>query len=104
MKFRTTQKEIRTGYVHVLKVGYCELQYLLSYESPVAYTTRREGWGCDVYDIGNGNAISTGYAPFGDITVSYDLCRKYEDLAYGKDRETRAKLIKELVNECLSES
>lgn len=102
MKFKTTQKEIRNGYVHVLKVGYCELQTLLNYEAPVAYTTSTYGWGSDIYDIGNGNAISTGYAPFGDIAVSYDLCRKYDGMAYGADREMCAKLIKDLVNECLA--
>lgn len=45
MKFKTTQKEIRSNYPTVISVPYCGLQNLLNYESPVAYTVRREGWG-----------------------------------------------------------
>ena len=53
MKFKTTQKEIKASYKNIIKVGYCELQTLLRYEEPIAYTTRREGWGADIYRIDN---------------------------------------------------
>ena len=61
MKFKTTQKEIRANYNEIICVPYCGLQNLLNYESPVAYTARREGWGADIYDMGGGVAIVTGY-------------------------------------------
>lgn len=80
MKYRTSQKAIRAGYDKVFSVGYCNLQHLFECRGPVAYTTRREGWGSDIYDIGDGIAISTGYAPFGRKT-DYALCKKYDDLA-----------------------
>lgn len=54
MKFKTTQKEIRANYNKIICVPYCGLQTLLSYESPVAYTVRREGWAADIYDMGGG--------------------------------------------------
>lgn len=81
MKFKTTQKEIRANYNTIICVPYCGLQNLLNYESPVAYTSRREGWGADIYDMGGGVAIVTGYAPFGNVRPSYELREKYENAA-----------------------
>ena len=78
MKFKTTQKAIRANYNKIICVPYCALQNLLNYESPVAYTVRREGWAADIYDIGGGVAIVTGYAPFGNIRPSYELRERYE--------------------------
>ena len=43
MKFKTTKKEINNGYEFVISAGYCKLQYLLKWESPIAYTTRADG-------------------------------------------------------------
>lgn len=63
MKFKTTQKEIRANYNKIICVPFCGLQNLLNYEIPVAYTVRREGWAADIYDMGGGVAIVTGYAP-----------------------------------------
>ena len=81
MKFKTTQKAVKAGYTTVIAVPYCDLQYLLNYESPVAYTVRREGWGADIYDMGGGVAIATGYAPFGNVRPSHDLLDRYERTA-----------------------
>lgn len=78
MKFKTTQKAIRANYNKIICVPYCGLQNLLNYESPVAYTARREGWAADIYDMGGGVAIVTGYAPFGNIRPSYELRERYE--------------------------
>lgn len=80
MKFKTTKKAVMTGYDTVICIGYCDLQHLLNYESPVAYTARREGWGADIYDFDD-TAIVTGYSPFGTIRPKYELVREYEDKA-----------------------
>lgn len=81
MKFKATQKDIRNGYSAVISIPYCNIQTLLSFESPVAYTVRREGcWGADIYQVGN-VAISTGYAPFGNIKVPYEKQQEYEEAA-----------------------
>ena len=81
MKFKTTQREIKENYKTVISVPYCGLQNLLNYESPIAYTVRREGWAADIYDMGNGVAITTGYAPFGNVRPSYELRERYEKQA-----------------------
>lgn len=81
MKFKATQKEIKANFNTIMYVPYCELANLLSYESPVAYTVRREGWAADIYDMGGGVAIVTGYAPFGNVRPSYELRKRYETQA-----------------------
>ena len=81
MKFKTTQKAIKANYNTIICVPYCGLQNLLNYESPVAYTKRREGWAADIYDMGGGVAIVTGYAPFGNVRPSYELRERYEKQA-----------------------
>lgn len=80
MKLETTRASVYKAFNTIISVGYCRLQSLLAREEPIAYTTRREGWGADVYEFGD-VAIVTGYAPFGEIQVPYDLSQKYERLA-----------------------
>lgn len=77
MKFKTTKKAIMSNYGTVISVGYCNSQHLLNYENPIAYVCGCNGWKADIYDI-DGTAIVTGYAPFGNVEASYELCKKYE--------------------------
>ena len=81
MKFRVTQKEIKANFNKIISVPYCGVQNLLCNESPIAYTARREGWAADIYDMGGGVAIVTGYAPFSNIRPSYELRERYETQA-----------------------
>ena len=109
MKFRTTQKEIKANFSKIICVPYCELQNLLHYENPIAYTVRREGWAADIYDMRGGVAIVTGYAPFGNIRPSYELQKKYDDEArkiyykykYEEGRKALQNLQKKFVEEVL---
>ena len=80
MKFRTTKKAVNAGYGTRTEIGYADLQFLLKYKTPVAYTTRPEGWGADIYDFGN-VAIVTGYAPFGNFRPDYDMVHRYDKAA-----------------------
>ena len=109
MKFKTTQKEIRANYNKIICVPYCGLQNLLNYEIPVAYTVRREGWAADIYDMGGGVAIVTGYAPFGNVRPSYELQERYEtqaekirynySLAWKEQREQLKQLARAFIEE-----
>lgn len=105
MKYKTTQRAIKEGYSFIIKVSYCRLQTLLAYESPVAYTVRREGWAADIYDIGGGGAIVTGYAPFGNIVPGYEFNREWEEKAekirydYSLSWEVQRDKMKDLVRE-----
>ncbi len=80
MKTKITQKRVFATHEHVVKVGYCRLQFLLKFNDPSFYTTRSEGWGADVYSVGD-TAIVTGYAPFGNIVPSYDFIKAFDDKA-----------------------
>ena len=77
MKTKTTQKEIKSRFKKIVCVGYCNLQHLLYYQNPTYYTIRREGWASDIY-IFDDIAISTGYAPFGNIKAKYDILKTVE--------------------------
>lgn len=114
MKFKTKKKDIMANYCYVIKTGYCTLQNLLQYKSPIAYTTRKEGWGCDIYEIGPDRAITTGYAPFGNIQPNYELVQQYDQKAEkyvyehrwdGSDKVPKYldKLLEELVDKIITE-
>ena len=83
MKFKTTVKNIKENYGKnlILEIGYCDLQNLLTYDSPKAYTCGVYGWNFDLYEI-NGVAICTGYRgmPAGK-NFDYSLVHKYDDKA-----------------------
>lgn len=76
MKYRTTEKEVRNGYGYVFRTGYCNLQDLLSYENPIAYTCGVYGWNADIYHF-EGFAIVTGYRPFG-TPIPSEKVKEYE--------------------------
>ena len=100
MKFKTTKRDIRAGYHRVISVGYCDLQSLLQYESPVAYSTRIEGWACDYYDI-NGVCICEGYSTVSSkntIKNNYELVREYENKAKeANTKEEKDVLLREFI-------
>lgn len=109
MKFRVTQKEIKANFSKIISVPYCSVQNLLNFESPFAYTARREGWAADIYDMGGGVAIVTGYAPFGNIRPSHELLERYEKqaefirynypLSWTEQREQLRQLANEFIKE-----
>ena len=43
-KIRLTKKSLNTDYWNILGTGYCNLQFLLKFQEPFAYSTRAEGW------------------------------------------------------------
>ena len=107
MKFKTTQRAIKQGHSNVICVPYCALQQLLSCESEIAYTTRAEGWGADIYAFGN-IAIVTGYAPFGNIRPGYEINQRYEQRATEATKgiynwQEKKALLDELIKEYLQE-
>ena len=61
-KLKTSQSKMKTFSPIVLGVGYCELQCLLNYESPIAYAASKCGWVCDLYMINGEYSIVTGYS------------------------------------------
>lgn len=81
MKFKTTRKEIMSNYSKVYEVSYGALQNMLKFMSPVAYTSGTYGWNADIYDLGSGIAICTGYRPFGNRKLAYDFVRRYDKKA-----------------------
>lgn len=82
------KREVTRKYVQhivgkgIIPIGYCKAYFLLRGREPMWYTTSRiYGWRADVYNLGDGLAIATGYAPFGNIKLSCDFVQKYETAA-----------------------
>lgn len=98
MKYKTTAKELKEGYYKIISVGYCDLQSLLSYKSPIAYSKGIYGWNFDVYDI-EGVAIVTGYRSMSakNSRLSYELIKKFEIASQGKTAQEKDILIEELI-------
>lgn len=80
MKYKTTAKAVKDGYVKVFSVGYCDVQTLMNYRNPVAYTCGVYGWNADIYELKPQIALVTGYRPFGEH-IDYKIVEKYEKKA-----------------------
>lgn len=81
MKFKTAKKAIMNNNINVISIGYANLQYLLTFEDPAAYTCGLNGWNADIYLFNNSTAIVTGYRPFGNITPDYKIVSQYNQKA-----------------------
>lgn len=125
MKERITKKELNNRFI-VIDVPYGNLQDLLVKESPDYYTTRIEGWGCDVYCFPNPLkdscgwvALATGYDTITRKGIAgnvWKLSRIYEKKArnllektrynFKKDKYTKTILrrwISQFISEILNE-
>jgi hypothetical protein len=40
MKYKTTAKAVKEGYYTIIEAGYCDLQSLLNYKIPSAYSSK----------------------------------------------------------------
>ena len=98
MKYLTTAKALKSGYNNIISCGYCDLQNLLYYNSPIAYSKGSYGWNFDVYEV-NGVAITTGYRgmPSKNSKTDYALVREYDNKAEGKSKDEREALLNEFV-------
>ena len=59
-KAKTTRKWVNESY-YCVSFGYCELQYLLTFQEPRFYTCGTYGWNFDAYVFACDYAVTTGY-------------------------------------------
>jgi len=81
MKFKTSKKNIKNNYYQIIGIGYCQAQYLLHYEDPIAYSAGIYGWSCDYYKINSNAIISTGYNSINGLKYKYELLDEYNKKA-----------------------
>ena len=100
-KIQAKKSDMRQNY-RILSVGYCDMQYLLKFQNPVAYSAGVNGWDCDYYEIDD-VVICTGYNPIKskNIIDDYELIREYEqkasqDITTAKTNEILHELIGKL--------
>jgi len=110
MKLKTTKKAIKENtFNNLIGVGYCELQYLLTFKNAFAYSSGIYGWSCDYYELKNNGInyiISTGYSTIGqrlprEIVKSYE--NKAKDMINNGQPDYRKKL-NILINKFLAEA
>ena len=104
MKYKTTKKAVMNQFKYVIKIHYCGALWLLQNQTSIEYTTRTEGWAADVYDMGSGVAIVTGYAPFGNIEPSCGLVFDYNQKAREAANHTLQALVDEFVAEVFKQA
>lgn len=110
MKVKVTKKQMKENYKNIIKIGYCEGQYMLRCADPVYYSAGVYGWSCDYYVINKNTIISTGYNPIGNID-NKEIIDKYEKKAekinrsdfdnYGSYCNTITKILSEFISEIL---
>ena len=81
MTMQLKKKDVVAHYDMIIRVPYCGIQYLLKGSRCLGYTAGVYGWNADVYDVGHGIAIVTGYRPFGNIKPPYELYTHYDAAA-----------------------
>lgn len=112
MKLKATKKEIKENtYKNLISVGYCDLQFLLTFKNAFAYSIGTCGWSCDYYELKNNGMnyiISMGYSPIGK-SLPYDLIKKYEKIArdsivYNNKITRKSQRLEKLINKFLTEA
>ena len=108
-KIKATKKDMRDNYF-IIGFGYCQADWLLNYEKPIAYSSGVYGWECDYYDI-EGVFISTGYSPLSDknTLASYKMIKSYNDkanliISNGGNYEQKRDAVKLLLIEFVREA
>ena len=101
MAKKVSKNQIKSNFENIICVGYCDLQKLLRYHRPIAYTTGIYRWNADVYIVGSNTVIVTGYRPFGNIEVPYEVCQRYEELAEQANEKETTELLKDFVKTAL---
>ena len=76
-KYKATKKEVMNRFNRVYSVSYCHAQNLLNALNAEAYTCGVYGWNADIYNIGGGVAVCTGYRPFG-IAENYEAIKQLD--------------------------
>ena len=107
-KAKTTRKWINENF-YCVSFGYCELQYLLTFQEPRFYTCGVYGWNFDAYTFGD-YAITTGYRGMisnvkTPIDRNYNTVRDYNEKAKEiiKDTSIEYEDRKKKVNELLKD-
>ena len=98
MKTKTTKKQMIKNYRNIIRLGYCEIAYLLKYEEPRYYKSSVNGWDCDIYQINYNTIIVTGYRTFGNINLlGEDINDEYNNKARETDKEQTTLLLNEYI-------
>lgn len=116
MKIRTSMKNACMYANKIIRIGYCDLQFLLRQFEPDFYNCGIYGWNCDIYRFyhnGKLYVITTGYRNMRGESADWKTVQKYNKAAesigayhnpeYISDYETRKAKYRELLENFLDE-
>lgn len=105
MKFKATKKQMSNGYNKIISIGYCDAQYLLQYQEPIAYSAGTCGWSCDYYEVDR-VLIATGYSPVSEKNTKRDyeytlkIDKAAREIIFGNESyEVKRDRVNALLNE-----
>jgi hypothetical protein len=108
-KIKATKRDMKEN-LFIIGVDYCKAQFLLNYETPIAYSVGVYGWACDYYLIDN-VVLSTGYNPLQNKNTKTDqkMIKSYDDKARlilnnGGDYDQRRMAVKQLLSEFIKQA
>ena len=100
MKLRTTRRNMENNFHKIVRIGYCDAQSLLRYQSPFAYSCGVYGWNGDYYNI-DGVLIATGYRSLPNsrnVKCDYNTVKEYENRAEkAKNAEEVNAILKDFI-------
>lgn len=117
-KIKVTRRVMSENY-RIISIGYCNAEYLLQYENPIAYSAGVYGWACDYYNIAVPDVaevvISTGYSPIApkrtktDYKTIEEYNNKARDIIHGSgdfsgDWEAKKTAVRKLLEEFVAKS
>lgn len=95
MAMITTAKAIKDGYKKIVKLGYCELEEVLTWIDRNGLTRGVYGWNADVFTVNGNTAIVTGYRPFGKRPAPGEIERVKKSFDGYKERYIAGKITLE---------
>lgn len=82
---RMSMKDAQMFADKVIRIGYCDLYFLLDTIERSGYNCGVYGWNCDIYRVytstGKLVVITTGYRNMRGESVDYKTVRRYNDIA-----------------------
>jgi hypothetical protein len=108
-KIKATKRDMRENYF-IIGIGYCQADWLLDTQKPIAYSVGQYGWACDYYEF-DGVVISTGYSPLNNKNTlsTYKMIKSYNDkagliLSNGGNYEQKRNAVKLLLSEFIEQA
>ena len=89
-KIKISGRELKARYEYIYQVGYCDLDpFFKKVDDPMFYNCGVYGWNYDVYYLGSGVAITTGYRDMIGLCIDYNFKKWINEKAQSVEYKTQ---------------